>query len=519
MGEILQPQLRRATLRWTIALGIALGAGSLGAAHSHDARASSAYNHPATQSAVAAGSQLVFDDEFSGTGLDTSQWIALNRPGDSSNSEQECYRPSNATVSGGALLITDRLDSSCAGYRYTSAMIQPSAFNFTYGTFEVRARMPSGQGQWPALWLLGANCQQPNITSPDNIGRCQWPMPGSNEIDLFEGQNTSTTTGFFNLHTGTGANNDDQHFACNGVSLPFDTSTGYHTYDLIWQPKSLVWQIDGHTYCSTSTNVPNTAMFPILNIAVGGDFVGQSVDTSAMPQTLSVDYVRVYQQGAASTATATATSTAVPPTATATRTSTPIAPTATGTAARASATATPPVSASTATPIPPTATSTPTVIKSRLGYTSIGGTLDTGDANFMNGSWVVIGSQAKTVQSVSAYIGPVDAAPHNQFAFAIYADNNGAPGALVARSTSGTLHGRSWNTLPLNATLSPNRAYWLIYNTNGSDSTVNNMAYDNAVSNAGAYSTNAQGFGTWPAGFGHAALGGWRYSLYATVSP
>jgi beta-glucanase (GH16 family) len=244
---------------------------------------------------VESTSTLVFDDEFQGTSLDTRKWIALNRPGDSSNSEQQCYLPSNAQVANGALTLTDRADTSCAGYQYTSAMVQTNSFTFTYGTFEVRARMPSGAGQWPALWLLGANCQATNPTTADNTGACQWPTPGSNEIDLFEGKNTQTTTGFFNLHTGTSPNLDDQAFGCNDVSLSIDTSAGYHTYDLIWQPGSLTWQIDGQTYCSTTANVPSTAMFILLNVAVGGTFTGLQVDTSVMPQTLSVAYVRVYQ--------------------------------------------------------------------------------------------------------------------------------------------------------------------------------------------------------------------------------
>ncbi len=237
----------------------------------------------------------VFDDEFTGPTLDTNTWSVLNRPGDASNAEQECYLPSNAAIESGALVLTDRQDSSCDGYQYTSAMVQTKSFNFTYGTLEVRAWLPAGTGQWPAIWLLGANCQATNPTTPDNTDACQWPSPGSNEIDLFEGKNSLTTTGFFSLVSGPVPNDNDYGFACRDVALDVDISSGYHTYKLIWQPNSLAWQIDGRTYCSTSAHVPSTAMFIILNVALGGSFTGSAIDSSILPRTMHIDYVRVDQ--------------------------------------------------------------------------------------------------------------------------------------------------------------------------------------------------------------------------------
>lgn len=143
--------------------------------------------------------------------------------------------------------------------------------------------------------------------------------------------------------------------------------------------------------------------------------------------------------------------------------------------------------------------------------------MDSGDANNLNGSRIVVGARAETVRSVSAYVGAVDSAPHNQYAIALYADQNGAPGALVAHSATGTLKANGWNTLPLSATLQANRAYWLLYNTNGSSSAVNNMAYSDDPSNVGVFA--GQAFGTWPGMVTGTTVGGWRYSLYATVSP
>src|SRR4029077_13675799 len=98
--------------------------------------------------------QYSFDDEFNGGSLDTNAWVALNRPGDRSNNEQQYLLPSNVSVSGGNLAITSKVDFSQRGYKYTSAMIQWKSFNFTYGTVEFRAKMAGGTGTWPSVWLL-----------------------------------------------------------------------------------------------------------------------------------------------------------------------------------------------------------------------------------------------------------------------------------------------------------------------------------------------------------------------------
>jgi hypothetical protein len=132
----------------------------------------------------------------------------------------------------------------------------------------------------------------------------------------------------------------------------------------------------------------------------------------------------------------------------------------------------------------------------------------------MSGSRVVNGPQSLSVTSMSAYVGTVQAAPNNQFSLAIYTDVGGSPGALVAQSANGALQANAWNTLAITATLSPNTAYWLMYNANGSDGTVDNLFYDNDSANVGAYA--ARTFGSWPSTFGAAVVGGWRYSIYVS---
>ncbi|MBG0560814.1 PQQ-dependent sugar dehydrogenase [Actinoplanes sp. NEAU-A11] len=147
----------------------------------------------------------------------------------------------------------------------------------------------------------------------------------------------------------------------------------------------------------------------------------------------------------------------------------------------------------------------------RFGYDEVGGSLDSGDMNYMNGSRFVNGSTALTVSQISVYLKAVQAAPANQYQVAVYTDVNGSPGTLVASSTSGTLTANSWNSRPVAATLAPNTAYWLMYNTNGD----NNMSYDAGSANQGAWS-QPRPFGTWPSSFGTSTRWTAKYSIYAS---
>jgi beta-glucanase (GH16 family) len=224
----------------------------------------------------------VFDDEFSGSSLETTRWVAMNRPGDSSNSELQYYLPSNVALSNGLLNITSKVGSQ-SGYNYTSGMVQWKSFNFTYGTVEVRAKMAGGKGTWPAIWFLGYNCQQTNVNSADNIPPCNWSAPGSDEIDFVEILGSDHTHVNQQIHSGS--NN-------GGCSASVsDVSQNWHIYTLIWAPGSLTWKIDGVTTCQVTSGVPSTPMFLLINTAMGG--AGGSVDTSTLPQMMSVDYVRV----------------------------------------------------------------------------------------------------------------------------------------------------------------------------------------------------------------------------------
>jgi hypothetical protein len=127
-----------------------------------------------------------------------------------------------------------------------------------------------------------------------------------------------------------------------------------------------------------------------------------------------------------------------------------------------------------------------------------------------------MGPQGGTVTAMSAYVGPVDPAPYNQYQLAIYTDSNGTPGTLVAQSASGTLTPNSWNTLPLSASLQAGATYWLMYNTNAQTSGSNNLAYTTTTQGEEAYI--GEPFGTWPSSFPPAHFYTYQFSLYATLS-
>lgn len=233
-------------------------------------------------------------------GLDTSKWIVIDRSGDYSNSEAEgYYGDGNVSISNGNLVLTAKeqsvtchdqnMDGSIRNgpttFSYTSGAIQTASFNFLYGTLEFRAQMPSFAGMWPgSLWLLGANCQSSNPHSADNIGSCAWDAPGSNEIDIAEFMGAPPTGDVNNMF------NNGSH--CDlYVSLGFDASAGFHVYSVNWAPGALTWRVDGNTTNTCNMGVPSTAVFPIINLALGG--AGGPVNPTQLPQYMLIDYVKV----------------------------------------------------------------------------------------------------------------------------------------------------------------------------------------------------------------------------------
>jgi beta-glucanase (GH16 family) len=243
---------------------------------------------------------LAWSDEFDGpvgAAPDSSKWTAEVGGWGWGNNELEYYtsRIDNAYQSGGALVIKAIKEtytgSDSVTRDYTSArLITKNKFSTTYGRFEARIKVPFGQGIWPAFWMLGSNI--------DSDG---WPTCG--EVDIMEniGREPSIIHGTIHGPGYSGGNG-----VSSSYSLPNNQrfSDSFHTFAVEWEPSVVRFYCDGILYKKTTpadlpagkTWVFDHPFFIILNVAVGGSWPGNPDGTTIFPQTMLVDYVRVYQR-------------------------------------------------------------------------------------------------------------------------------------------------------------------------------------------------------------------------------
>lgn len=238
------------------------------------------------------GYSLVWQDEFNGTTLDQSAWSFENGDGCPNicgwgNNELEYYRPDNLFFQDGKLIIEARPES-VGGKNYTSSKILTRGKKtFKYGRIDIRAKLPRGQGIWPAFWLL-----------PQNNVYGGWPRSG--EIDLMElvGHEPNRTHG--TLHYGPGPGSTQFN---RSTTLPSGTfNDEFHVFSLEWKEDQIKWLVDGNVFSTATKAGLNTATYPfneefflIFNLAVGGNWPGNPDATTTFPQWLIVDYIRVYQ--------------------------------------------------------------------------------------------------------------------------------------------------------------------------------------------------------------------------------
>ncbi len=237
------------------------------------------------------GWQVVWEDQFDGPTLDSTKWVRETGGGGWGNAELEYYtdRGSNARVEGGHLII-QALQESFGNREYTSARLKTQNLGaWRYGRVEARIQIPRGQGLWPAFWMLG-----------EDIGQVGWPECG--EIDIMENIGREPAVVHGTVH-GPG------YSGANGKGAPYQLTTGtfadsFHVYAIEWEPQAIRWYVDGYLYHSvTPQDLPGRWVFDhpffiILNVAVGGNWPGSPDQTTVFPQTMLVDYVRVYQQQA-----------------------------------------------------------------------------------------------------------------------------------------------------------------------------------------------------------------------------
>ena len=254
---------------------------------------------PASNSQIS-GWTLTWSDEFnapSGATPDPAKWVLETGGKGWGNDELESYtqRPQNAYLEDGNLVIkvlAEKYTGADGVARdYTSARLKTQGkFSQAYGRFEARIKIPRGQGIWPAFWMLGAD-----------IGETPWPASG--EIDIMENIGKEPALVHGTIH---GPGYSGEHGLGAPYSLPSkqNFADDFHVYAVEWEPNVIRFYVDDHLYGTrTPADLPQGAkwvydhpFFILLNVAVGGLWPGNPDATSKYPQSMLVDYVRVYKR-------------------------------------------------------------------------------------------------------------------------------------------------------------------------------------------------------------------------------
>jgi len=233
--------------------------------------------------------QLVWSDEFSGTSINTANWGFDLGNGGFGNNELQNYtnRTQNARIENGMLVIEARQEN-LGGSAYTSARMKTQGLrSFGINTWvEARINAPEGQGIWPAFWMLG-----------NSISTVGWPSCG--EIDIMEIQGQNPFRNFGTMHW---ADVNGAHASFGGIfNSSSSLSAGFHTYAISRTGSAIKWYVDGVQYHEgniaggiNSTSEFQGQFFILLNVAVGGNFVGSPNSSTVFPQQMQVDWVRVW---------------------------------------------------------------------------------------------------------------------------------------------------------------------------------------------------------------------------------
>ena len=242
---------------------------------------------------------ISWSDEFNapnGSTVDPKKWVFDTGGHGWGNQELEYYtnRAENAHIEEGSLVIKVIKESFTGpdGVKreYTSARLKTQGlFSQTYGRFEARIKIPFGQGIWPAFWMLG------------DLKPARWPNTG--EIDIMENIGKEPLIVHGTIH-GPG------YSGASGITSSFNSPNGkrfadqFHVYAVEWEPNEIRWYVDNNLYKTTTpANLPNGTkwvydhpFFMLLNVAVGGGWPGSPDASTVFPQSMLVDYVRVYKR-------------------------------------------------------------------------------------------------------------------------------------------------------------------------------------------------------------------------------
>ncbi|NJL12387.1 MAG: glycoside hydrolase family 16 protein [Microscillaceae bacterium] len=235
--------------------------------------------------------ELVWSDEFegpAGAAPDPTNWTYDLGGGGWGNEEFQVYtnNPQNVALDGNGQLVITAIRT--AGPNYTSGRIKSKGlFEQQYGRFEARIKTPTGPGIWPAFWMLGSN-----------IDAVNWPNCG--EIDIMEQRGQQSAITYGSVH-GPG------YSGGNALTKPYGLRDGrfdtdFYVYAVEWGADYIDFFVDGFLYKrvtpedATGEWVFNQPFFMLLNVAVGGTFVGFPTSETPFPQSMYIDYVRVYKQ-------------------------------------------------------------------------------------------------------------------------------------------------------------------------------------------------------------------------------
>jgi beta-glucanase (GH16 family) len=246
-----------------------------------------------------AQAQLVWSDEFDNDALDTSKWGydgSRNKSG-WYNGELQYYgaRPENVRVANGQLIIEARRETlnprqfpDYGGQAYTSGKVWTKGkASWTYGYYEIRAKLPCARGTWPAIWMM-----------PE--GQYAWPDGG--EIDIMEQVGSQPEVVHGTLHTALFVHTKGTQRGAE-LRVPGNCDA-FHNYQLEWTPSTIRMGVDGRAYMKVRNDQPGGAgawpfdhpFYLILNLAMGGNWAAaKGMDDAALPQRMLVDYVRVYR--------------------------------------------------------------------------------------------------------------------------------------------------------------------------------------------------------------------------------
>jgi beta-glucanase (GH16 family) len=244
---------------------------------------------------------LIWSDEFDYSGaVDNTKWFHQTKlPANGSwyNGEVQHYtnRIHNSIVENGNLKITARKETfNNQGFtkNFTSARLN-SKFAFTYGKVEVRAKLPTGVGTWPAIWTLGKNITEDGAYwQTQGFGTTSWPACG--EIDIMEHWGNNQNYVQSALHTPSSYGGTINH---GGQSIP-TVSSEFHIYTLVWTPEKMTFSVDGRVHYIYNPEIKDDTTWPfdkeqylLLNVAIQ-----PSISPTFTQSSLEVDYVRVYQE-------------------------------------------------------------------------------------------------------------------------------------------------------------------------------------------------------------------------------